>query len=177
MTSLVLTAFVAFGVVLGVSASVALAGDKEKKRAATPWSTFAAEGGSYAWAEPTGWIADEAASTGGLRMVWNEPGNAGGSFTIAVYAKTGTSLEALVKAASFGGKARAQKAWMCAEGEHGETKVAVVARTLESGDFLLLVLSAKPLTFKKLGGLPGVRRAGTAVMGFKVRSEESMPGE
>ncbi len=155
--------------VLGPLAQGAWAGDKTEKpkRPKTPWSTYSASDGKYAWAEPSGWVLDEAHSVGGVSMMWNEPNNGGGTFRIAAYAKTGASLVDLVKAASYGGKPRPSKAWMCAQGEHGDLKVAVAARVLDSGDYLLLVLSAPPATFKWLGGLPGVRIAANAVVGFK----------
>jgi hypothetical protein len=147
------------------------------RKAERPWSTYSAENGAYAWAEPSSWIPDEAQSRGGVRMVWNEPGNTGGTFTIAAYAKTGASLVDLVKAASYGGKPRADKAWMCAHGEHGTLKVAVAARVLDSGDFLLLVLAASPPSFKRLGGLPGLRLAANAAYGFKPAAADRLPGE
>jgi hypothetical protein len=137
------------------------------KKPATPWSTYSSSDGQYAWAEPSGWTLDTTSSIAGQTMVWNEPNNAGGQFRIVAYAKTGASLADLVRATSYGGKPRAAKAWLCAQGQHGDQKVAVAARVLENGDYLLLVLSASPATFKWLGGMPGVRSAANAVFGFK----------
>ena len=148
---------------------------EKPKKPKTPWSTYSASDGKYAWAEPSGWILDEAHSIGGLNMTWNEPDGGTGTFRIATYPKTGASLADLVKAASYGGTPRASKAWMCAQGEQGDLKIAVAARVLESGDFLLLVLSAPEASFKWLGGLPGVRLAANAVVGFKPHGADWKP--
>ena len=139
----------------------------EKEKRARPWSTYASEDGKFAWAEPSGWVADDSASRPGIRMIWSEGAGKKGSFMIAAYSKTGASLTDLVKAASFGATPRPNKEWMCAQGEHGDQKVAVAARVLDSGDYLLLVLSAEAGEFKRLGGLPRLRAAADAVVGFK----------
>jgi hypothetical protein len=139
----------------------------EKEKRARPWSTYSSEDGKFAWAEPTGWVADDAGSRPGIRMIWSEGEGKTGSFMIAAYSKTGASLADLVRAASFGATPKPNKAWMCAQGEHGDMKVAVAARVLDSGDYLLLVLSAEAGEFKRLGGLPRLRAAADSVVGFK----------
>jgi len=148
----------------------------EKKKAPPVWETFSSEDGKYSWTEPAGWVLDEAGSKPGVRMVWNEPEGKGGVYTIAAYPKTSGKLEDLVKRASLGARPRAQKAWMCAENSAGEQKIAVAARP-SGDDYIMVVLTAGPDTFKKLGGLPGVRKAADGSQGFKSVRAEEMPGD
>jgi hypothetical protein len=144
------------------------------KRPKTPWSTYSASDGKYAWAEPSGWTLDESHSVGGQSMTWTEPGGTG-TFRVVAYPKTGASLTDLVKAASFGGKPHASKAWLCAQGEQGDLRIAVAATTLSSGDSLLLVLSAPSTSFRWLGGLSGVLRAANAAVGFHAKGADWQP--
>lgn len=162
----------------GKAAEPSKPADAGKKEQAPPpvWTSFSSADGTLAWTEPTGWVLDDK-SVEGVRMVWHEPGDAGGLFTVSAYAKTAAKLEDLVRAAAYGAKPKAHKAWMCAQGDHGGRKVVVAARPLPSGDSLVVVLEASPATFKKLGGMNGVRKAADSVFGFAPTKDEGMPGD
>jgi hypothetical protein len=148
----------------------------QAKKPGGPWASFITENGQSSWTEPSGWILDEARSVPGLRMSWREP-EGRGTFRIVAYART-TKIEDLVRAMSFGGKPKAMKAWMCAENQHGPDKIGVAARPTEEGDFLIVILQASPETWKKLGGLKGLRNAADGTSGFRsTLRRQPMPGD
>jgi hypothetical protein len=137
------------------------------------WLEVSSQDGQRNWYVPEGWtVAKGVDEEVGDELIYEAP-NAEGHYLVAGYGKSRRyTCPGVVESATKGGKGRAVKGVICAEGKDGEMKISACAREDKGGYIELLVVTAKPKLWSALGGTSKLRELTAKTYGIAPRGDD-----